>query len=552
MKKALILISAFAISGIVHAQTDSKNAVVNVENGYTPVVIEVGKMNFTPSTDIDMEIKPAKAQFSRNGIAYNEFASERNIDDILPKKEELFPGYARLGYGLTNDIDAKVAYRHETGKDGALKAFATLDGFKSNINGLFDKWNSRFFNNAVGVGYTHNFNRLTLGIDGNFSNNVFNYQSTDAASSLTNRQNSRNYMLAIDGKSNLSGAFSYSFNGDYEYFARSYTAGIKNGIGESRFGIGGSMGYDIYNKWINGIGLDLNLDAFIYDRTLKNEMNGYGNYFSIDANPHADLTFGKWNVNVGINMNFVTKGTAVFAIAPDISAESAIHKNITLYGSITGCRENNSLAKLEHLAPYWGFTNSNTERIDPTYRILDLNIGSRMSFKTLSVDINAGYAYTKDDLLEIVEPLTTTGSFSLIYSNFAQDNTHHVYVGTRLGYNFRSWVKMSAEARYDYWACGNRDLLIMKPEVTASINAEARIIEHLTLQLGYNYALYTKSETRGRITDKHDLYARLNYQITKRFGAYIQGNNLLNDKYYEFAGYQTRGIRGSLGATVNF
>ena len=92
----------------------------------------------------------------------------------------------------------------------------------------------------------------------------------------------------------------------------------------------------------------------------------------------------------------------------------------------------------------------------------------------------------------------------------------------------------------------------MKPQVTANFNAEARVIEHLTLQLGYNYTRYTKSETRGRISDKHDLYARLSYQITKRFGAYIQGSNLLNDKYYEFAGYEARGIRGTLGATVNF
>ena len=97
----------------------------------------------------------------------------------------------------------------------------------------------------------------------------------------------------------------------------------------------------------------------------------------------------------------------------------------------------------------------------------------------------------------------------------------------------------------------------MKPQVTTNINAEGKIdiiknIEYITVQLGYNYTHYTKGGERGRISDKHDLYARVNCQITERFGAYIQGNNLTNDKHYEYAGYQARGIRGELGATVNF
>ena len=92
----------------------------------------------------------------------------------------------------------------------------------------------------------------------------------------------------------------------------------------------------------------------------------------------------------------------------------------------------------------------------------------------------------------------------------------------------------------------------MKPEFTVDANAELRLIENLTMRVGYNFTLYTKSESRGRISNKNDLYARVSYQINKRFGAYIQGNNLLNDKYFEHAGYWARGIRGSLGATVNF
>jgi hypothetical protein len=92
----------------------------------------------------------------------------------------------------------------------------------------------------------------------------------------------------------------------------------------------------------------------------------------------------------------------------------------------------------------------------------------------------------------------------------------------------------------------------MKPEVTADVDVEARFIEDLTVRVGFNYTCYTKGETLGRINHKYDLNARVNYQINKNFGVYMDGSNLLNCKYYDYAGYMARGARGSLGLTMSF
>lgn len=571
MKKVLLLISALALSGTINAQSDKRDAVVNVENGYTPVVIEVGKKDFTPSTDRKIDIQQSKAEFSKVGIIYKGFTSEIDNKDALPKQERVFPGYARLGYGVTNDIDAKVAYRHVVGKNGALNAYSTFDGFKCNIGKEADKWNSRFFNNSTGLGYVHKFNKLKINADASFSNNVFNYHCPDTASAFTDKQNSRNYTVSFGGVSTLTGPVSYKFDADYGYITRSYAAGAKNGIGEHSFGFGGSIAYNmdstklwnnIYNKSnrkykiFDSIApvanIDLRLDAFMYNQALKNGYNGYGDYVSIDINPSIAIPFYKWTVNVGFNMNFVSKGAMICAIAPNISTEKNLNKHITVYGGITGGRDNNSLAKLEKLAPYWGIADSCATRLKPTYRVVDLEFGSRLSFKSISANIHTGYVYTKDDLLQVVD------SLPMIYSNFKQGNTHNVYVAARLGYNFRRWVRVSADIRYDFWDCkSSRELLMMKPELTTNIIAEGRIdinkkVEYITVQLGYNYTHYTKAGELGRITDKHDLYARVGCQISKRFSAYIQGNNLTNDKHYEYAGYLARGIRGELGATLNF
>ena len=62
----------------------------------------------------------------------------------------------------------------------------------------------------------------------------------------------------------------------------------------------------------------------------------------------------------------------------------------------------------------------------------------------------------------------------------------------------------------------------------------------------------TKAEEYTRLSNKHDLYLRANYNINKWFGVYLQGENLLNNKYYNYVGYRALGIRGLFGVTANF
>ena len=554
MRKTLILISALTLSLAATAQTDNKNAVVNVENDYNPEVVGVTKKDFTPSDDAKPNTDPMALMFSRTGKAYDGFASDTDVKDALPQKEEQFPGYVRLGYGITNDIDAKVAYRLGVGKNGTLKTYAGFDGYKCNVDGLFSEWNSRLYQATAGMGYTQRFKALTLGVDGAFKNNVFNYQNTGvAAPGMTDKQDGQNYRLAISAVSHRLGAFSFNIEGDVEYITRSWSSGVKAPIGEMRYGVGAGFGYELMTKYVNSFGVDLGMDAYTYNSTLRNAGMGYNTNFSIDVDPHVNLKFGNWNLKTGVTMNIVTHGESAFAIAPDIEVYSNVKENISVYGSVAGGRTENGFAKLDGITPYWGFVKGENTSLKPTYRVVDVNLGSRISFEPLSMEVSAGYAYTQDDLLEISQPLADNQAYShLVYVNFGQDNTHHAYAALDLGLDLHSWMKLSADVRYDFWHCNNDHLLVMKPEFTVDANAEFRLIEHLTMRVGYNFTLYTKSEARGRISNRNDLYARVSYQINKRFGAYIQGNNLLNDKYFEHAGYFALGIRGSLGATVNF
>ena len=430
MRKTLILISALTLSLAATAQTDNKNAVVNVENDYNPEVVGVTKKDFTPSDDAKPNTDPMALMFSRTGKAYDGFASDTDVKDALPQTEEQFPGYVRLGYGLTNDIDAKVAYRLGVGRNGALKAYAGFDGYKCNVDGLFSEWNSRLYQATAGVGYTQRLKAMTLGVDGAFKNGVFNYQNTGvAAPDMTDKQDGQNYRLAISAVSHRLGAFSFNIEGDVEYIKRNWSSGVKAPIGEMRYGVGAGFGYELMTKYVNSFGVDLGMDAYTYNSTLRNAGMGYNTNFSIDVDPHVNLKFGNWNLKTGVTMNIVTHGESAFAIAPDIEVYSNVKENISVYGSVAGGRTENGFAKLDGITPYWGFVKGENTSLKPTYRVVDVNLGSRISFEPLSMEVSAGYAYTQDDLLEISQPLADNQAYShLVYVNFGQDNTQKLNV----------------------------------------------------------------------------------------------------------------------------
>lgn len=561
MKKSLLIISALALCGTAFAQSNENSAVVNIENEYTPEVIKVSKKGNTPTIAKDEEMEPLELEFIEKAEPFRGFTSERDIKDVLPTQKSQFPGYARLGYGLTNDIDAKLAYNLKTSKNGELNMLAGFDGFKTGIKGEEVDWDQRMFRTTAGASYTHRFKGLEMGVAADFSNRVFNYQHTDGYGTavmtpgFTDKQNSRTYRLSTTGVSDLDNELACSYVAGVTYNRRSYSSGMEEGTGEFTFNLGGQVAFSIGEENLKNVGMDLGVDGVFYNSTLRNAPSGYTNYASFDINPFLNFDFSGWKVKIGTRVNFITANGARVAVAPDIKIKGNFNKFVGMYGEITGGRSVNRLADIEEEMPYWGFNGATDRQLCPTYRVVDLKAGAHLTIEPVSFDVYAGYAYTKDDVLQTMgyqqDPNSSVQAFRFIYAGFAQQNTHNFFVGGRAGCDIGGWTSLSAEARYDKWGGADDNLLMMKPQITAEVNADFRVFEKLTFRLGYNFTRYTKGDS-VRYNCKNDLYARASYQIFDWLGAYIQGNNLLNCDYYEYAGYRARGARGSLGVTANF
>ena len=92
MKKSILLAAALVMSCAVFAQKDSLDAVIHVENAYTPVVTKATKKGFTPQSEESTAQAPLELDFSRTANPFKGFTSERDVKELLPAGQRLRHG----------------------------------------------------------------------------------------------------------------------------------------------------------------------------------------------------------------------------------------------------------------------------------------------------------------------------------------------------------------------------------------------------------------------------------------------------------------------------
>ncbi len=550
MKRTIISTLATLFAAISFAQTDSLNAVVKVENDYNPIIVKAVKQSFTPQIELPTDNTPLDLVFSRSATPFERFISNRDLTNLLPKQESAYNGYARFGYGNCNNVDAKLGYRLDVGTNDVINLFASLTGFNSTIDGVTaGDWKSRFYNTWLTADYTHRFKGLSLTLLGGVNNNVFNYQPSGMfAGADTDKQNNNDYRLMARVKSHLAGPISYNANIGYQLHTRKYSSGIEERISENQFTAGGEFMFDPNNEQLHNIGIAATFDAFTYNDAIKPQYNEFDDYISIRTNPFMNFRFDTWKLRLGIHADILTANGKKIVFAPDVKFEGPLSDNMIFYANATGGNQLNTFASFNELSPYWGYREG-CEQLTPTYKVFDVETGLRMGFEPLAIHLFVGYDYSKYNLLPTATFADPTG---LVYTDFAQDDTRKYYAGGKVSYDYSGWLNVTADARYNKWNCDGADeQLLFTPMIEANIKARARLYDGLYFGLGYNYARYTKSDG-GRIKDMNNLNANISYKFHKQFNAYIQADNMLNKKYFNYAGYIAKGINFLAGVEYNF
>ena len=76
--------------------------------------------------------------------------------------------------------------------------------------------------------------------------------------------------------------------------------------------------------------------------------------------------------------------------------------------------------------------------------------------------------------------------------------------------------------------------------------------EHLHVGVNYQYERYIKDMDGNRPHAKSDLGLTATYFLSDKLSLYATGDNLLNQKYYEYMLQPTQGFNILIGAILNF
>ena len=536
MKKIFSILATLLFATAAYSQKDSINAVIRVENRYNPIVTKAAKKGVIPAIEQNTAA-PLKLEFSQQATPFTGFTSERDVTALHPTQEASLPFYVRGGYGTGHNTDTKITALLHPGERDEVSAIASFNGYNTQVDGIAGEWDSRMFTSHIGARYAHTFNKMVLGTAASYGSKVFNYQRWQP----TDKQNVQRGNFGLFGKSILAGPLSYEFSAAFSRINYKRTPFLLNAdediighIAENKISAEGLLKYEFTGELLRNAALGIEAGNYFY-----NGSSLFDSFFSLNLNPHANILFKGMTMRLGAQLSIITKHNAFLAIAPDLSIEGAVNKNLTLYTTIKGGRDAACVEAMEQLTPYWAANPTKAQ-----YTIADIRTGARFSYENFSTDAFAGYSYTKDEFLQSYT-VTESGVGALI----AQDNVANAYIGAYTAYNYNGWIKATAAMRYNYYTCDHKPLLFMKPELELEFGAQARLLDDLYINLGYCFATY-KHDTPSK--NKNELNLRASYKFMDRFSAFVEGNNLLNQEYFKYAGYYEQGINMLLGLSASF
>ncbi|MDH6355504.1 hypothetical protein M2132_001849 [Dysgonomonas sp. PH5-45] len=579
-----ILLSLCTVAGFcldANAQKDSTlNRQVSIERDYTPVIQDASKINTLPAvqqsakpnTNVRFATDIPRLSLSRYPVMDTGAATIGSQIDYSKDR-----GYLVLGVGSNLNLDGRIGYRLLNTKTDRLDVFAGYNSANSDVDYaekefLSKKEKAKYSDGFFKVKYQHDFDKLSLFVNGNYLNNTYNYYGNDFP------QYPSLYIPRIDPKEqqtvNVFGVdagiksleslqgVQYAVDARYNHFNNKYGLflnedGTSGGILDGHLFLGAL----VEDK---KVGVDVWAMHQTFDKLESLSIDGlYDNLTVLKGRAFFAMDGGDWQVSLGAKISYAFDHKNKFAIAPDVQASYTFAPTSRVYAGVTGgINENNFLQTLQenrYLAPLARVGYSNT--------LYDAVVGVKSGVvRGFEFDIFGGYKYTKDNHL-YVGRTRYMGTYSwgnipmLVYANMGEG-----HVGTAVKTSLIPYVDLSVRAKgyfYDVKYVDHPFSLIRTPYVkkawgrptfSVDVNAEIRPFEKLLFSL--NYTLQGGRKTYFgkdvKMNDINELNLRGEYQLLKWLGINISFNNVLNQKYETFYGYTHQQFHVMGGVSLKF
>ena len=570
-KQILICAGLVTLTNVAAQQQHKNDSTVNrtvvVENQYNPEVMDAFKVNVLPKIE-EPTVAKTQINYASSVHQMNKFPVY-HIDVINREvtEDKARRGYVRLAYGNRNNTDLKGSYLWNITERDVLDVMATFHGYSGNIDAGYDfdpvtniptlnydgEWKHRFFRTGASLKYTHDFDKVSMYVGGNFASQVFSYMPNLFESFLHSEEKTETpsfgHQLFMSGGgyvgvSSVKDALpvEFGFQTGYKMFNRKHGIYIPEGISESVVNTKGYISAGIDDR--QDIGVALEMDNVFYDKS-------FSNYSLIKLRPYYSVSTESVSLTAGVNVDFQISNDGGLKLSPDVRFDYTFADNYLLYVHVTGNTRLNDFGTINGFSPFWVQSPiyNFPLQLNTSYTPYDAKIGLKASPLTnLGFGIYAGYRETRNELFSM--PYSDEGG---IYNEIAQAKARVAYAGLSVDYSFRDILDFGLNGNFYSWDVQKEmeKLLWLKPLYSIGFNARAKVFKGLHATAEYTFEV--RKKTLGIKADAvNELNIGAEYLFNDRVNVFLKLNNLLNKNYVTENGYPVQGFNVMAGVSLNF
>ncbi|MDA3866007.1 MAG: hypothetical protein PF489_04565 [Salinivirgaceae bacterium] len=554
MQKRTIVKSLFLlllISGGINTQTYAQSE-VDVEKPYEPAIEDAFKISKMPqisdTTQIDVSF-----EYDIMPSPFLSFFTPDNIKPARLKSEEadlLDNGFVRGGFGNYLSPILEIRAHSKRSAEHHWNAYLLHESVNGKITNQYDKKQyAGYSSNKIGahgkkmlptaVAYAKiDFdNRKTYYFGKTLDDELANVRTTE----FEKKDLKALPVNSFSTKLGINSTHMDSAHLNYRLYAKLRHTNAKTTIKEDKTNIGADLDYYFNKQFIGTRGKITYLQTAGLNDTLE--------HVYIDFNPWIGAFGKKWRIQAGVNTSYDQK-TAEYYFYPDVK----LHYNIVSFIMVPYFEYSGNY----QLNTYKNITDENhfvlpSLYVKPTnYKNiisggLRGNVSSRLGF-----NLNATYNNIEDQYFYIDADTTqSTQYFDVEYDNLTQ-----MKFMAEVSWKKSETFNVLVQATYNQYSLDSLSQPYYMPiyEINTHLryNIKNKII--LTSDLFYKGERYAHDLRYGDIhlKDIIDLNVGGEYLYNHYLSAFVQFNNILAQKRFEWNNYRLLGFRVTAGATYRF
>ncbi|MEZ5084057.1 MAG: hypothetical protein R2750_11505 [Bacteroidales bacterium] len=561
----VILFAVFAlfVSQSVTGQEVSDNDEITVVAPYQPSVEDAFKINISPQIPDENLEKPSFDYKPLNKT----FQYTSELEPIEAAKiqgesiSKLYKNYIRAGIGnyatpyiefFANKLRSKknafgVHIKHLS-SSGKIKDY----GFPGNSNTVVKLSGKKFFN------------KHTLSSDVFYDRkgvHFYGYKPSDYPElDLTKKEikqvfQSVGFTTLLESNYTTDSKVHHYIGLDYAYLFDKYKTS-EHHI-DFKFGINRNMEFFKFSE-TEKLGIDVETDYYLYKDTLSIYNSGI-----IKIVPYYTLAFDQYFFKVGFNTSIQNNGSTKVHVYPIVRAEVKVVENYLItYAGIAGELNQNSFASLSNENPYIistpdkRFTNNNFSQYGGVKGRISKYLDYNLSFVNSTME---DMAFFVNDTNSAIAP-GLDNQFSVIY-----DRVKYSRILAEFGFHHSDKLNLMLRGKYNSYFMDNEDQAWHKPKLEISLHADYNLQEKILIRA----ELFTRSKMFAKLYEPDaatgdlmvvseeikgmtDLNLGFEYRYSKVLSGFLNLNNILGQRYYQWYNYPSYRFNLLLGITYSF